>query len=112
MLENRRRDARVPMRAQATCVVDSRTTRGVSWNISQGGMQLEASDLQLRNTVQVSFRLPDSGVAVEALGSVIWANEGRHGIQFTNVGAQSQQSIRSYILELERRLSLGTMPNE
>ncbi len=112
MLENRRRYARVPMRAQATCIVDSRTMRGVSWNLSQGGMQLEASDLQLRDTIQVSFRLPTSGVAVDALGSVIWANEGRHGIQFANVGAQSQQSIRSYILELERRLGLGTMPAE
>ena len=112
MLENRRRYARVPMRAQATYIVDSRTARGVSWNLSRGGMQLEASDLQLRATVQVSFRLPDSGVAVDALGSVIWANEGRHGIQFTKVGAQSQQSIRSYILQLERRLGLGAMPTE
>jgi hypothetical protein len=55
----------------------------------------------------LSFRLLGSGVAVDALGSVIWANEGRHGIQFTNVGAQSQESIRSYILELERRLGRG-----
>ena len=112
MLENRRKYARVPMRAQATCIVDSRTMRGVSWNLSQGGMQMEASDLQFRDTVQVSFRLPDSGLAVEAHGSVIWANEGRHGIQFTNVGARSQQSIRSYILELERRLGFGTLPTE
>jgi hypothetical protein len=86
--------------------------RGLRWNLSQGGMQVEASDLQLRDTVQVSFRLPASGVAVDALGSVTWANEGRHGIQFTNVGARSQQSIRSYILELERRLGIGTMPTE
>lgn len=86
--------------------------RGVSWNLGQGGMQLEARDLQLRDTVQLSFRLPGSGVAVDALGSVIWANEGRYGIQFTNVGAQRQESIRSYILELERRLGRGSTPNQ
>ena len=104
MLENRRRYARVPMRAQATCIVDSRTMRGVTWNLSQGGMQLDASDLQLRDTVQLSFRLPGSGVAVDAVGAVVWENEKRHGIRFTNVGAQSQGSIRHYILELEPRL--------
>jgi len=86
--------------------------RGVIWNLSQGGMQLEASDLQLRDIIQVSFRLTESRVAVDALGCVIWANESRHGLQFTAVDAQSQQSIRSYILELERRLGLGTMPTE
>jgi c-di-GMP-binding flagellar brake protein YcgR len=86
--------------------------RGVTWNLSQGGMQLEASDLQLRDTVQLSFRLPASGVAVDAVGAVVWENEKRHGIQFANLGAQSQQSIRSYILELERRLGRGTMPTE
>jgi len=112
MLENRRGCPRVPMTVQVTCIVDSRTMRGVIWNLSQGGMQLEASDLQLRDIIQVSFRLTESRVAVDALGCVIWANEGRHGLQFTAVDAQSQQSIRSYILELERRLGLGTMPTE
>jgi len=86
--------------------------RGVTWNLSQGGMQLDASDLQLRDTVQLSFRLPGSGVAVDAVGAVVWENEKRHGIQFTNLGAQSQGSIRHYILELERRLGRGIMPNK
>ena len=85
--------------------------RGVSWNLSQGGMQVEASDLQLRDTVQLSF-LPGSGVAVDAVGAVVWENEKRHGIQFANLGAQSQRSIRHYRLELERRLGRGTMPNK
>ena len=96
-MENRRRYRRVPMRAHVICIVDSRTIRGVSWNLSQGGMLVEVSDLKPENAVQLSFRLPDSGVAIEAVGAVVWGGEKSHGIEFVNVGAQSQQSIRHYI---------------
>src|SRR6266404_5585110 len=46
MIENRRKDTRVPIQAEVICIVGSRTVRGMSWNLSQGGMQLEANDLQ------------------------------------------------------------------
>jgi hypothetical protein len=99
MLENRRKYSRVPMRAQVTCIVASRTMRGVSWNLGEGGMQVEASGLHPKEAVQLSFRLPSSGVAVDAVGAVVWGDEKRHGIQFTYRGAQSQQSILEYIAE-------------
>jgi hypothetical protein len=73
--------------------------RGVSWNLSQGGMQVEVSDLKPKEAVQLSFRLPVSGVAVDVVGAVAWGEEKRHGIQFTYMGAQSQQSILQYIAE-------------
>ena len=41
MLENRRRSIRVPLQTDVTCEVGSRTVRGVTWNLSQGGMQVE-----------------------------------------------------------------------
>src|SRR5580700_5332611 len=41
MLENRRRSTRVPIQTDVTCDVDSRTMRGVTWNLSQGGIQVE-----------------------------------------------------------------------
>src|ERR1700721_2958027 len=46
MLENRRKYTRVPIRADVACTVGSRTLRGVSWNLSRGGMQVEVGDLK------------------------------------------------------------------
>jgi DNA-binding response OmpR family regulator len=102
MLENRRRHRRVSVQTEVMCTVGSRTIRGVTWNLSQGGMQVEAGGLQRRDTVRVSFRLPVSGVSLEAVGTVVWTKENRQGIQFTNVSPQNDQSIRRFIAEVEK----------
>ena len=102
MLDNRRKYVRVPIRSDVACTVGSRTLRGVSWNLSQGGMQVEVGDLKPKDAVRLSFQLPISAVTVDAAGIVAWANEQRQGIQFTNVGAQSQQSIRQFITDVEK----------
>jgi CheY-like chemotaxis protein len=102
MLENRRRYTRVPIQTEVMCTVGSRTILGVTWNLSQGGMQVEAGGLQPRDTVRVSFRLPVSGVSLEAVGTVVWTKENRQGIQFTNVSPQNDQSIRQFIAEVEK----------
>jgi hypothetical protein len=73
--------------------------RGVSWNLSQGRMQVEMSDLNPRGAVELSFRLLVSGVAVDAVGPEVWGFDKRHGIQFTYMGAQSQSSILKYIAD-------------
>jgi c-di-GMP-binding flagellar brake protein YcgR len=101
MLSNRRRYARVAMQALVICMVDSRTLRGVSRNLSEGGMQVEVSGLKPKEGVQLSFRSPISGVAVDAVGVVTWGDDRRHGIQFTYIGAQSQRSIHEYIAKRE-----------
>jgi len=101
MLENRRRSARVPIQADVTCEVGSRTMRGVTWNLSQGGMQIEASDLRPKDNVRLSFRLPASNVSIDVTGTVVWVGEKRQGIQFTNVNAQNQQSIREFVAAVE-----------
>jgi hypothetical protein len=62
-------------------------------------MQVDVGGLESNEAVQLSFRLPVSGLAVDAVGVVIWGDENRHGIQFTYIGAQSQQSIQQYITE-------------
>jgi c-di-GMP-binding flagellar brake protein YcgR len=102
MLENRRKYIRVPLQAEVVCMVGSRTVRGVTWNLSQGGMQVEASDLKPKDAVRVSFGLPVSRVAIEAAGTVVWAGEKRQGIQFTNVNAKNQEAIRKYIAEVDQ----------
>jgi len=101
MLENRRKSARVPIQAEVTCTVGSRTVRGISWNLSQGGMQVEVSGLKPKDAVRVSFTLPASGVIIDAVGVVVWGKESRQGIQFTAVSAQSQKSIRQFMAEIE-----------
>lgn len=82
LLENRRRYTRVPLNTEVTCQIGSRTMRGMSWNLSQGGIQVEASNLTSGETVRVSFRLPVSDAAVEAVGVVVWVK--RIGREFNS----------------------------
>jgi CheY-like chemotaxis protein len=102
MLENRRKYTRVPLQTEVICTVGSRTIRGMTWNLSQGGMQVEARNLQSKDTVRLSFQLPVSGVSIDAMGTAAWANEKRQGIQFTTLGTPAQQSIGKYITEVEK----------
>jgi CheY-like chemotaxis protein len=102
MLENRRRSIRVPIQTDVSCEVASRTVRGVTWNLSQGGIQVEAGDLRPGAAVRLSFRLPVSGIAINADGTVVWADDRRQGIRFTKVSTQDQQSIRDFIVAVEK----------
>jgi c-di-GMP-binding flagellar brake protein YcgR len=90
---------RVPVRAQVICIADTRTLRGVTWNLSQSGIQVELPELSKKAKVQLTFRLPDSGTIIDALGAIVWQSERRHGIKFQQVGEQSQQSIRDFVVE-------------
>lgn len=102
MLENRRRNTRVPLQTEVICTVGSRTIRGTAWNLSEGGMQLEASDLKSKDQVRLFFRFPVSGISIDLKGTVAWVGEKRQGIQFTTLSAEAQQSIREYIAEVEQ----------
>ena len=102
MLENRRRSTRVPIQTDVTCEVGSRIVRGVTWNLSQGGIQVEAGDLRPGAAVRLSFRLPVSGIAINADGTVVWADDRRQGIQFTKVSTQNRQAIRDFIVAVEK----------
>ena len=101
MLENRRRHARVPIQTEVTCTVGARTIRGITWNLSQGGIQVEAGGLQPNDPVRVLFQFPVSGVRLEAMGTVVWAKENRQGVRFTNMTPENEQSIRKFIAEVE-----------
>jgi CheY-like chemotaxis protein len=101
MLENRRRQQRAPIQTDVTCTVGSQTIRGITWNLSQGGMQVEASGLKPKDLVEVSFQLPVSGIPLDAVGVVVWVKESRQGIQFTNVSPQNERAIRDFIAEVQ-----------
>ena len=102
MLENRRKYIRAPIQADVACTVGSRTLRGICWNLSQGGMQVQVGGLKPKDSVRLSFQLPIFAVTIDAAGVVMWGNEQRQGIQFTNVTAQNQQAIRKFIAEVEK----------
>lgn len=99
MFQEQRNSARVSMRAQVICIVDSPTTCGVTWNLSRTGMQVENSSVKPKEVVRLSFRLPVSGVAIGAVGTVLWERNKRLGIRFTDIGVESRQSISQYIKE-------------
>jgi len=102
LIDNRRRHARVPLQTMVACNTGSRTLRGNTWNLSSGGIQIEVGGLQSGDSVKLSFRLPGSGVTVEAIGVVVWTKQQREGIQFTQVSGQSQQAIQKIIADAEK----------
>jgi hypothetical protein len=75
--------------------------RGMTWNLSQGGIQVEAGGLKPGDAVQLLFCLPVSHTDIIAAGTVVWANDTRQGIRFTKVSEQNQQAIRGFISEVE-----------
>lgn len=90
---------RVPIRAQVTCIANNRTLRGVTWNLSRSGLQVEIPELERKANVRLTFRLPVSGTIIDALGAVVWRSEKRHGIKFKQIGEQSHESIQHFIEE-------------
>jgi CheY-like chemotaxis protein len=98
--ENRRRYNRVPMEGEVTCCVRGKEVNGISWNLSQGGMQLEVRDLPVGETVQLSFRLPRPPVVIQATGVVVWANDERQGVFFTKMPLEHQAIVRDFIAQV------------
>lgn len=100
--ENRRRSVRVPMQTEVTCTVASRSVRGTTWNLSQGGMQVEVNDLHPGESVRVSFRLPSSITTIDVFGTVVWTKPDRQGIKFTKITNQNQEEVRKFITQVEK----------
>lgn len=96
-MQNRRKHARVPLRAHVICIADMQALRGVTWNLSQTGIEVELPGLKRKTKVQLTFRLPLSGTIIDVLGAVVWHSKRRHGIVFRQIGEQSRESIRDFI---------------
>lgn len=99
--ENRRQYNRVPLQTEVVCMVGTRRLTGTAWNLSQGGVQLEVSGLSCGETVELSLRLSQPPVGVEATGVVAWAKDGRQGINFTRMSIEHQEIVREFISRLE-----------
>jgi hypothetical protein len=81
------------------CVAGTDALRGVTFNLSRSGIQVEIPELKRGADVQLTFRLPHSERIVDARGTVVWQKARHHGIKFKYVGEQSHQSIRHFISE-------------
>jgi CheY-like chemotaxis protein len=99
LFECRRRFLRVPLHTDVVCTVESRQFKAMTWNLSQGGVQIEAENLRPGQPIRLSFRLPASETIVDASGIVAWVQEQRQGIRFDHV--KNPQAIRDYISEVE-----------
>jgi CheY-like chemotaxis protein len=101
LYENRRRFVRVPLHVDVACVVEARQLQGVTWNLSQGGIQVDVGQLKPGDPVRLSFRLRSSATLVDATGSVVWVGEKRQGIRFEHLNPKHEQAIRDFITEVE-----------
>jgi CheY-like chemotaxis protein len=106
LYENRRRFVRVPLHGDVLCSMASRQSQGVTWNLSLGGMQVDVGHLKPSEAVRVSFRLPSSGILVDAVGEVVWVNDKRQGIKFEHLSAKNEKAIRDFIGEVEAQEQL------
>jgi len=99
MFENRRQFVRVPLQTEVTCQVEHQTFRGVSSNISQGGILFEVGRTLLPGTaVRLSFRLPGRELRIDVTGVVARVDEKqRAGVRFTYIGTRELQLIRDLI---------------
>jgi CheY-like chemotaxis protein len=104
ILENRRRHIRVPLQAEVTCTAGTRSLTGRTWNISHGGVQVEVESLRCEEPTRLSFKLPNTGVVIDASGVVAWAKDGRQGIRFTKVTPKHMQEIQNFIEYIEASL--------
>lgn len=101
LFESRRRFVRLALHTDVLCWVDQRQLSGVTWNLSQGGMQIDVGRLTPGETVKLAFRLPSCDALIETTGRVIWVSEKRQGIRFDHMSAKSEQAIRDFIADAE-----------
>jgi CheY-like chemotaxis protein len=107
MYENRRRFVRVPLHTDVLCSTNSRQLQGMTWNLSQGGVQVDVGQLKIGEVVRVSFRLPASSTLIDATGTVMWGTDKRQGIKFEHLSQKNEQAIRGFITEVEAQDTLS-----
>jgi CheY-like chemotaxis protein len=103
LFENRRRNARVPLRTEVACALGSTIAHVTSWNLSQGGLQTDATaNMKAGDVVRMTFRLPATSEQIESFGSVVWTSPTRQGIRFTNLSEQYAKAIKAFIADVDR----------
>ena len=70
-------------------------------NLSQGGIGVHLErDLDVRESIQVSFKLPGTRYTVKAQGEIAWTDKlGNAGIRFVDVPARLQKGLRLWLAQ-------------
>ena len=103
LAEKRRRSLRVPMQTEVVCCTGTRNVRGKTWNLSEGGMQIEGCNLDAaEESFRVSFRLPGTTIAIDVFGNVMWTRGDRQGIRFTKMTTQNKEEIKKFIIQVAK----------
>jgi len=70
-------------------------------NLSQGGIGVHLErDLDVRDSIQVSFKLPGTRYTVKAQGEIAWTDKlGNAGIRFVDVPARLQKGLQLWLAQ-------------
>jgi c-di-GMP-binding flagellar brake protein YcgR len=103
MLKERRRYFRQPVKMQVIVMLESRTLRATSTNISEGGIALLLREAMPKGAVpHLKFSLPEANLHMEVESEVAWSDtKGLAGFRFRNVPKNSQEALERW---LDRRM--------
>jgi hypothetical protein len=70
-------------------------------NLSQGGIGVHLDrDLDVREQIQVSFKLPGTRYTVKAQGEIAWTdNQGNAGIRFVDIPVRLQKGLQLWLAQ-------------
>jgi CheY-like chemotaxis protein len=97
MFQSRRRYSRVPFEADVTVTRSGSVIKVRSLNLSHGGIQLDKASLKQGDVVRLTFPMPNRGPVIDAIGTVVWTDGIRQGMQFSKLNAQHETAIRDFI---------------
>jgi PilZ domain len=98
MMHERRRYFRCPVSLPTSVTRNGQEDRGVSANISTGGMALRLpTPLPMSWTGRVKFELPGTKRPVVAQGQVAWANSRLSGVKFTKISDPHREAIEDFL---------------
>jgi c-di-GMP-binding flagellar brake protein YcgR len=104
MVQSRRRSVRLPLQTAVSCTVNRKTLQGQTWNLSQGGMQVQVESLTMDETARFCFQLPGAHKQIDVWGVVVWVKNDRQGVRFIKLTPKVQDQIRNFVESIELSL--------
>lgn len=96
--EERRAHERVPLDARVELFAEGDALGGYSpVDVSEGGLQIRGFPLPALSRVKVFMQPEGQGEALLVDGVVAWRTLGRSGIQFLDLTAAAQQTLRHLV---------------
>ncbi len=101
MREERRRSARIELKALVVCKLEERLFFSSTCDISESGLSLShVNALEVGRNVSLEFSLPHEQEEIVAQAEVVrWEATGRMAVRFTGLAPAHQQQIRRFIAQ-------------